>query len=136
MGDHIRLFLCSGALSIGLLSTSSPPLSFTECCGCPSIVLLLTGVVGAKNTKVQPGWKSFMSKIKLQGEHHELCVSDKIVKMLYFGQGITLGFWKLFSNPRVLLVCEENVHFVTFVLLALLRYSVCFTAILSLQSSV
>uniref|UniRef100_A0A8C1J4A1 F-box domain-containing protein n=1 Tax=Cyprinus carpio TaxID=7962 RepID=A0A8C1J4A1_CYPCA len=45
---------------------------------------------------------------------------DKIVKMLYFGQGITLGFWKLFSNPRVLLVCEENVHFVTFVLLALL----------------
>ncbi|XP_026112428.1 F-box only protein 15 [Carassius auratus] len=42
----------------------------------------------------RPGWKSVMSKVKLQREHSELCVSDKIVKMLYVGQGITLGFWK------------------------------------------
>ncbi|KAI2649060.1 F-box only protein 15 [Labeo rohita] len=35
----------------------------------------------------RPGWKSVMSKIKLQGEHSELCVSDKIVKMLYVGKG-------------------------------------------------
>ncbi len=49
----VRLLLCSGALSLGLLSTSSPPLSFTECCGCLSNVLLLTGVVGVKYTKVQ-----------------------------------------------------------------------------------
>lgn len=42
----------------------------------------------------RPGWKSVMSKIKLQGEHSELCVADKIVKMLYVGQGVTLGFWQ------------------------------------------
>uniref|UniRef100_A0A671MWF8 F-box only protein 15-like n=1 Tax=Sinocyclocheilus anshuiensis TaxID=1608454 RepID=A0A671MWF8_9TELE len=33
-------------------------------------------------------------RLKLQREHSELCVSDKIVKMLYVGQGVTLGFWK------------------------------------------
>uniref|UniRef100_A0A8C2ILQ2 F-box protein 15 n=1 Tax=Cyprinus carpio TaxID=7962 RepID=A0A8C2ILQ2_CYPCA len=44
-------------------------------------------------------------RLKLQREHSELlCVSDKIVKMLYVGQGITLGFWKVFSNSRVELV--------------------------------
>ncbi|KAG1953926.1 hypothetical protein F2P79_009379 [Pimephales promelas] len=42
----------------------------------------------------RPGWKTVMSKIKLQGEHSELCVADKIVKMLYVGQGVTLGFWQ------------------------------------------
>ncbi|XDV47329.1 hypothetical protein PO909_016997 [Leuciscus waleckii] len=42
----------------------------------------------------RPAWKSVMSKIKLQGEHSELCVADKIVKMLYVGQGVTLGFWQ------------------------------------------
>ncbi|XP_043082742.1 F-box only protein 15 [Puntigrus tetrazona] len=42
----------------------------------------------------RPCWKSVMSKIKLQGDHCEVCVSDKIVKMLYVGQGVTLGFWK------------------------------------------
>ncbi|XP_048031344.1 F-box only protein 15 isoform X1 [Megalobrama amblycephala] len=42
----------------------------------------------------RPGWKSDMSKIKLQGEHSELCVADKIIKMLYVGQGVTLGFWQ------------------------------------------
>ncbi|KAK2869979.1 hypothetical protein Q8A67_024371 [Cirrhinus molitorella] len=42
----------------------------------------------------RPGWKSIMSKIKLHEKHSELCVSDKIVKMLYVGQGVTLGFWK------------------------------------------
>lgn len=127
----VRLCLCSGALSVGLLSTSSPRLSFVECHGYPSIVLLLTGVVDAKNTKIhlfsnlsewcscfhhlsfRPGWKSDMSKIKLQGEHSELCVADKIVKMLYVGQGVTLGFWQVFSNSRVDTVhCGINIHFV------------------------
>uniref|UniRef100_A0A671NL09 F-box protein 15 n=1 Tax=Sinocyclocheilus anshuiensis TaxID=1608454 RepID=A0A671NL09_9TELE len=37
--------------------------------------------------------------------------------MLHVGQGVTLGFWKVFSNPRVHLVCGENMHFVTLILL-------------------
>ncbi len=53
----------------------------------------------------RPGWKSVMSKIKLQGEHCELCVSDKIVKMLYVGQGVTLGFWKVFFNFNISSPC-------------------------------
>lgn len=75
----------------------------------------------------RPGWKSVMSKIKLQGEHRELCVSDKIVKMLYVGQGVTLGFWKVFFNSGVHLVyCGENIHFVTLILLVLLFGSLFF----------
>ncbi|KAI7792813.1 putative F-box only protein 15 [Triplophysa rosa] len=42
----------------------------------------------------RPGWKSFMYKILLQGENKELCVTDKLVKLLYIGQGVTLGFWQ------------------------------------------
>ncbi|XP_055038469.2 F-box only protein 15 [Misgurnus anguillicaudatus] len=42
----------------------------------------------------RPGWKSLMSKITLKGEHKELCFSDKLVKLLYIGQGVTLGFWQ------------------------------------------
>ncbi|KAA0704803.1 F-box only protein 15 [Triplophysa tibetana] len=42
----------------------------------------------------RPGWKSCMSKIPLQGENKELCASDKLVKLLCIGQGVTLGFWQ------------------------------------------
>lgn len=56
----------------------------------------------------RPGWKSVMSKIKLQGEHSELCVADKIVKMLYVGQGVTLGFWQVFSNSRIEYIVEQT----------------------------
>uniref|UniRef100_A0A672L6J1 F-box protein 15 n=1 Tax=Sinocyclocheilus grahami TaxID=75366 RepID=A0A672L6J1_SINGR len=61
----------------------------------------------------------------------ELCVSDKIVKMLYVGQGVTLGFWKVFSNSRVDLVhCGENIHFVSLLLLILLFYFALFSKLL------
>ncbi|XP_016142144.1 F-box only protein 15-like [Sinocyclocheilus grahami] len=56
----------------------------------------------------RPGWKSVMSKVKLQREHSELCVSDKIVKMLYVGQGVTLGFWKISDGYLPLEVISEN----------------------------
>jgi len=49
-----------------------------------------------------------MSKIKLQGEHSELCVADKIVKMLYVGQGVTLGFWQVLSNSRIEYILEQT----------------------------
>ncbi len=76
----------------------------------------------------RPGWKSVMSKIKLQGEHREFCVSDKIVKMLYVGQGVTLGFWKVFFNSGVHLVyCGENIHFVTLILCVLSFVFACCT---------
>lgn len=36
-----------------------------------------------------------MSKIPLQGENKELCASDKLVKLLCIGLGVTLGFWQV-----------------------------------------
>lgn len=32
----------------------------------------------------------------LNGETKELCASDKLVKLLFIGQGVTLGFWQVF----------------------------------------
>lgn len=42
----------------------------------------------------RPGWKSVMAMVKVQGECSELFVSDKVIKMVYVGQGITFGLWK------------------------------------------
>ncbi|XP_056306828.1 F-box only protein 15 isoform X2 [Danio aesculapii] len=42
----------------------------------------------------RPGWKSVMATVKVQGECSELFVSDKVIKMVYVGQGITFGLWK------------------------------------------
>ncbi|XP_051538569.1 F-box only protein 15-like isoform X2 [Myxocyprinus asiaticus] len=42
----------------------------------------------------RPVWKSIMSKIHLKGRNGEFCGSDKIVKLLYIGQGVTVGIWQ------------------------------------------
>lgn len=42
----------------------------------------------------RPGWKSIMATVKVKGECSELFVSDKVIKMVYVGQGITFGLWQ------------------------------------------
>ncbi|XP_017551633.2 F-box only protein 15 [Pygocentrus nattereri] len=74
-------------------------------------VLKLHGVVRVPlqcPDEYKPGWKSLLTKVKLNKDVWKLCGSDRLVKLLYTEQGITVGVWQ---EQREIAFIMVNLHY-------------------------
>ncbi|XP_053344167.1 F-box only protein 15 isoform X2 [Clarias gariepinus] len=56
----------------------------------------------------RPGWKSLLGKVVVKKNGGKLCASDRLISLMYYGNGVTVGVWQKEQEIAFVLM---NLHY-------------------------